>query len=254
MVEMGWDGFSKIAQEEDAGLTGVRKHVHWEAASSPKDKTSAPYLDIVENFQEREAPDVPGGYDYAWRYTTFFVDTTLYLPYLKDRLVSQGGIIKTQHFNSMSEVSELPTDIIFNCTGLGARDLLGDTKIHPIRGQAVLVAPRPAMDWSISADGFYVYPRSKDTVLGGTAEFGRYSPEPEASATQLLIKGNKRILPDLTPAEIKKSYVGLRPYREETIRVEFEEINDKQVVHNYGHGGSGVTMSWGSARIALEYL
>lgn len=48
------------------------------------------------------------------------------------------------------------------------------------------------------------------------------------------------------------SRVGLRPFRAEGFVVRSEALGHKLLVHNYGHGGSGVTLSWGSARLALS--
>lgn len=49
-----------------------------------------------------------------------------------------------------------------------------------------------------------------------------------------------------------RSLVGLRPYRTSGFRVEAEKLDGKLVVHNYGHGGSGITLSWGSSALAVQ--
>ena len=49
-----------------------------------------------------------------------------------------------------------------------------------------------------------------------------------------------------------RTVVGLRPYRPSGFRINSEQLNNKTVIHNYGHGGAGVTLSWGSATLAVE--
>lgn len=55
---------------------------------------------------------------------------------------------------------------------------------------------------------------------------------------------------------IKDHIAGVRPYRRNGIRLEVERWTEqnKLIVHNYGHGGAGITLSWGSAEIAVEKL
>src|SRR5712672_3013836 len=53
---------------------------------------------------------------------------------------------------------------------------------------------------------------------------------------------------------IIREVVGLRPYRTEGFRVEAERIGEKLLVHNYGHGGAGITLSWGTASLAVDLL
>ena len=126
----------------------------------------------MEDVQRLERPHVPGGYAYGWRYTTFFIDTSVYLPWLLGQLSRKGGevVYLRERFDRMEDLIQLPHPTIFNCTGLGARSLCNDANAYPIKGQIAVVAPEPAMDWSISADGFYVYPRRADTIIGGTTE------------------------------------------------------------------------------------
>src|SRR5579862_5847063 len=65
------------------------------------------------------------------------------------------------------------------------------------------------------------------------------------------------ILPEIWPirAELDRMFrvtVCLRPFRAAGPRLDVERVGDKTVVHNYGHGGSGWSLSWGSSRVAVE--
>ena len=251
MLTQSWEHFDRLAQHN--GLpSGVRLHTHWEASSSPV--VHQPYLDVMKDLAVFEHPHVPGGYQSGRRYTTFFIDTPVYLPWLLREFMQSGGafVHLQRRYEDLEELSTLPHEIIFNCTGLGSRKLCNDSSLYPIKGQVAIVAPQPQMDWSISADGFYVYPRSTDTVLGGTTEHHVETTTNDWVALSLLVRANRRILPHLTDASIVRGIAGLRPYRTQTIRVEAETVRDRRIVHNYGHGGAGVSLSWGSAERALE--
>ena len=58
--------------------------------------------------------------------------------------------------------------------------------------------------------------------------------------------------PHLTPGRVVRTAVGLRPYRPAGFVVGSERLGDKTIVHHYGHGGAGITLSWGTAALALE--
>jgi D-amino-acid oxidase len=202
-----------------------------------------------------ERPEVPGGYAYGWRYTTFFVDTPVYLPWLVARYQAGGGKLHSpRRFAALDELAALPHDVVFNCTGLGARDLCADDAVRPVRGQIAVVGPHPEMDWSIKHEGFYVYPRRDDTVLGGTTEADVWDEVTEVEAIDRIIEGNQCILPDLRRSDIRRTYAGLRPFRDGGARIECESVPGMPIVHNYGHGGAGVTLSWGSAREAVALV
>src|SRR6266542_5282815 len=51
---------------------------------------------------------------------------------------------------------------------------------------------------------------------------------------------------------IIREVVGLRPYRSEGFVVETERLGHKLLIHNYGHGGAGVTLSWGTGSLAVD--
>ena len=250
MLERSKEHFEKIVSDH-GHESGVRRHIHWEASSN--ERQTPDYLSVMSDVELLGRPDVPGGYEFGWKYETFFIDTPVHLMWLASQFQASGGslILLPRPFEGLEQLAALEADVVFNCTGLGARRLCNDNAMIPIRGQIVVTDPTPEMDWSISADGFYVYPRLRETILGGTAEWHMEDETVDSGAIHLIIRGNKRILPHLTFESARNAYAGLRPYREGSIRLESEELNGRTIVHNYGHGGSGFTLSWGSARQAL---
>ena len=49
-----------------------------------------------------------------------------------------------------------------------------------------------------------------------------------------------------------RTMAGLRPYRKQGFVVRAEALGEKRLVHNYGHGGGGITLSWGTSKLATE--
>jgi D-amino-acid oxidase len=56
----------------------------------------------------------------------------------------------------------------------------------------------------------------------------------------------------VSPERVIRTTVGLRPFRPSGFVVRAEKLGEKTVIHNYGHGGSGITLSWGTAQLAVE--
>jgi D-amino-acid oxidase len=100
----------------------------------------------------------------------------------------------------------------------------------------------------------YVIPRSHDCILGGTAEDGEWSTEPDPRTAAAILERCAALEPRLAEAEVLEHKVGLRPGRKE-IRLEREDVaHGPPRIHNYGHGGSGVTLSWGCAEETLRLV
>lgn len=76
----------------------------------------------------------------------------------------------------------------------------------------------------------------------------------QAALAPVNLPENACHLPPVRVAEdrVIRSVVGLRPYRPSGFRVEREQVGDTVVVHNYGHGGGGITLSWGTAKLATD--
>src|SRR5262249_21683714 len=62
-------------------------------------------------------------------------------------------------------------------------------------------------------------------------------------------------LPLITPSwdRVIRTTVGLRPHRDSGFRLAADKLDQKMLIHNYGHGGAGMSLSWGTGQIAAEF-
>jgi glycine/D-amino acid oxidase-like deaminating enzyme len=110
-----------------------------------------------------------------------------------------GGKIIVREFEDRDDVLSVPERVIFNCTGLGAAKLFGDTELVPAKGQLVFVPPDPAVDYMTFGGGdsmLYMFPRSDVIILGGTFKLGDYSTQPEPDETERIVTGHQQVFAD----------------------------------------------------------
>nr|WP_206328048.1 FAD-dependent oxidoreductase [Streptomyces sp. S3(2020)] len=179
------------------------------------------------------------------------VDMPVHLPWLRQRLLDAGGTIETRTVSGLGAVG---APVVINCTGLGARELVPDASVKPVRGQLVVVANPGIRTWVVSTGGdgemAYFFPHADRLVLGGTAEDGVWSTEPDPAVAEAIVGRCAALRPEIAGARVLGHRVGLRPARD-AVRLEREPQPDGRVlVHNYGHGGAGVTVAWGCAEEA----
>jgi D-amino-acid oxidase len=156
-----------------------------------------------------------------------------------------------------------------NCTGAGARDLVSDPAVTPFRGQVVVAANPGISEFFIGLPDstnelVYLFPQGDTVLLGGTQVAGDWNIQPVPAVAERILADCAAVEPRLRGARILAHRVGLRPFRPQ-IRLEAEPpggpgdarqatASDPLVVHNYGHGGAGITMSWGCARAAADLV
>jgi D-amino-acid oxidase len=184
-------------------------------------------------------------HDHGWHLRVPLVDMTRYLPYLVNRLKAAGGTL------TRLPLTALPSrGLVVNCTGLASRALAADPSMHPIRGQVVwMTNPGLTTWWSDETNPealTYVIPHPGRVVVGGTADRNEWSTTPEDDVTTQIVQRARDLVPALHAASVMSQRVGLRPGRP-AIRLETVRGPESTVVHCYGHGGSGVTVSWGCA-------
>lgn len=201
--------------------------------------------------------ELPPAYKDGHSFLAPVVEMPLYLSYLLDRFIAAGGEVEERPLSSLDEVTD--GRVVVNCAGLGARELVGDRSVAPIRGQVVRVRnpglERFLLDEANPEGVTYVIPRSHDCILGGTAEEGVWDTEPDPRTAEAILSRCTELEPRLRGAEVLEHRVGLRPGRPE-IRLESDskQSGDPLRVHNYGHGGSGITLSWGCAEDVLRLV
>jgi D-amino-acid oxidase len=197
--------------------------------------------------------DLPPGYATGWRLTAPIVSMPVYLGYLLGRLDRAGARVREARFASIAEAAgRTGASVIVNCAGIGAHRLVPDHEVSPVRGQVVVVQNPGLSEFFIGvgrepADVSYYFPHGDVVVLGGTEEAGDWSLEPDPAAAARILDACAAVEPRLRGATVTAQRVGLRPVRP-SVRLEGGTLdNGRRVVHNYGHGGAGVTLSWGCA-------
>ncbi len=241
-----FDALCALARNPETGVSLVTLHqVFDQPAPDPwwKDDRYA--------FERLSGADLPVGRRDGYRLKVPFMETPRYMPYLMRRFRLLGGEVERRE---IADLDGLHTryPLVVNCTGLGAAQLAGDPSLFPIKGQVLRVtAPSgtPYMaDDSNEQLPIYILPRRSDCILGGTALSGDASLKPDPQATERILAECKSLAPELAGARLLEVKVGLRPGRER-IRLECCPLSTGRgaTIHNYGHGGAGLTLSWGCA-------
>lgn len=203
------------------------------------------------------AEEIPPPYQVGFMARVPVAETPLYLPYLLDQFQKLGGKLQSCA-TPLNSLEELNHPLLVNCTGLGARDLCQDFDVFPIRGQVVRTS-NPGIRHGFSDDEgplaiTYIIPRSNDCILGGTAEENQWGLDISEKISQQILAKSQQLEPRLKDVQVLETKVGLRPGRT-TVRLERERISPTcQVIHNYGHGGSGFTLSWGCAEEVVQLV
>lgn len=190
--------------------------------------------------------DLPDGFADGWTFVAPVVSMPAYLDHLADRLHAAGGTLTRMALGALPEGA----DAVVHCAGLGARLLGADPTVTPVRGQ-VLYVELPGLDrwWLDSGGSTYVVPRADEVVVGGTEEPDVWDRTPSPATAERVLDRAAVLVPELRGARVLRHKVGLRPARP-AVRLEREG----DVVHCYGHGGAGVTLSWGCADEVLDLL
>jgi D-amino-acid oxidase len=192
----------------------------------------------------------PAGFAAGFRVTLPLIDMTRYLEHLAGRVETAGIPIELRPVESLAEAAaEAP--VVVNCTGVGARALVPDPELRAIRGQHVVVE-NPGLEEFFMTEPLgpawtSLFPHGDRLILGSVAQEDDWSTAPRAEDAEAILERCAAVEPRVRDARVLEHQVGLRPARS-VVRVEAEAGNGARLVHNYGHGGTGVGLSWGCAR------
>ncbi|XP_076323411.1 D-aspartate oxidase-like isoform X2 [Tachypleus tridentatus] len=254
-----YNHFMSILKTPDASEAGIQQLSGYHFSSVKQEHVQNEVLEelvpLLRPVTEEEHKLFPPELKAGMFYTTTVTDCYHYLPWLRKRIESNGGYIKSKNIQSLEEVAG-QFDVVVNCTGLGSKTLLGDKFLIPVRGQVIKVSA-PWIKHFYYADDTYIIPGFNYVTLGGTKELGNWKTELSSHDRQSIWERCTRLVPSLEKSKVLWEWVGLRPFRQ-PVRVEKEIRNlnsgKQKVVHNYGHGAHGVSLSWGTAKHAARLV
>jgi|SRR5579884_151389 len=188
--DYSWRRF-QIMVGDDYGIRWLPTYVERDSAEAQLLQTFPPVNRLVP------ASDHPFPWAKTLRYDTMYVEMGRYLRQMMRDIQTAGGKIEVRHFASQAEIGTLPEMLVFNCTGLGSRDLFGDMDLHPARGQLAILEPQPDVQYAITGSPGYMFPRPDGILLGGTFELDEWDTTPDPQTIARIIANHKRFFSSL---------------------------------------------------------
>ncbi len=244
----------------DDPTTGVRMAPALAVGEFIGAEAASPAAELIPDLRPADPADVPGNYGAGFRATMPMIDMPQYLDYLTRRLAAAGCEIEARPVSSLAEVADA-APIVVNCAGLGAAALTGDDSVRPLFGQHVVLA-NPGLrqlfiELNQAPEWTCFFPHPQRVVCGGISIPDRWDTTPDPEVTDRILQRCRRIEPLLADAEVLETITALRPDRP-SVRLEAEPLGrasrNALCIHNYGHGGNGVTLSWGCARDVVRLV
>ena len=202
---------ARIAHQTFGRLVGAGYGISWKENYFLNAQRSAP----ADTFYLRELPELfpslaelgpdehPFPSPFVYRFVTMLVEPAVFLTRVLSDFREAGGRVEVRDFADRGDVLSLTEPVIFNCTGLGAATLFGDTELIPVRGQLVFMPPDPRIDYLTIGGGdgvLYMFPRSDGILLGGSFERGNSQLAPNPVITARILREHARIARDMRVA------------------------------------------------------
>lgn len=249
VLRWGAETFDALVDQAGQRIPGV---VMRESLALYREPPGEPgWMAAVGGVRDARADELPRGYPHGLRFSVPLTVMPRYLPWLEAEITRSGGCFTHTRLQSLDELEG--GDLVVNCAGLGARELVDDSAVYPVRGQVVRVVD-PGLRLSVRdehhpAGRAYVHPRGDDCILGGTLDEDAWDTTADPATAEAILERCCDLVPELRGVAILGHGVGLRPGRP-TVRLEEGDTLDSgaRLIHNYGHGGAGMTLSWGCAR------
>ncbi|WP_378732291.1 FAD-dependent oxidoreductase [Nocardia brasiliensis] len=243
--------FSRLAEDPESGI-------HFERGLQVSNFSAEPppWIDDLLDVEMVAPDELPDGMLVGLWSTAPLIDLPRYLRYLTGRLAANGVEIEQRAVRSLDEAAAA-APVVVNCTGVAAGKLAADDGVQPVRGQHVIVRNPGISHFYVEAvpqpefAGFF--PHGDRLILAGVRQPGQWSLTPDPEVAAQILRRCIAIEPKLADAEVIGHEVGLRPGRTQA-RLDEQPLGRTRIIHNYGHDGLGVSLSWGSAREVARIL
>jgi D-amino-acid oxidase len=246
--------YDVLAAEAAAGVPGVvmRESLMLYRQAEALLPPLPAWADAVGDVRAARADELPPGYDYGLRFVVPLIEMPLYLPHLWQAVLASGVRHVVRRVAALDEVLDLAPDVVVNAAGMAAGALVADDTVFPVRGQIVRVTNRGCAcrcaTSSIPGAGPTCTRARRTASSAAPWRSGSWHTEPDPAQTAAILARCTDIAPQLAASRVIETVVGLRPGRPE-VRVELDhELLPVPVVHDYGHGGAGITIGWGCAQ------
>lgn len=185
-VDYGWRRF-QIMVGEDYGIRWLPTYAE---AGGPEPRLVPTFPPVNRMLGPEEHPFPVDG---LLRVDTLYVETGRFLRQLMRDVQLAGGAIRVREFAAPADIAALPERLVFNCTGLGARDLFGDTELRPARGQLAVLLPQPEVRYAFTGRAGYMFPRADGIVLGGTFELDEWDATAQPDDIARILASHRRL-------------------------------------------------------------
>ena len=184
-LDYSWRRFQIMVGDE----YGIRWLPTYSEARRPEQMAIPTFPPINRMLDPREHPFPLDG---VLRIDTLYVETGHYLRQMLRDVRLDGGKIEVRRLATATDIAALPENLVFNCTGLGSRELFGDQELRPARGQLAILLPQPEVRYAFTGSSGYMFPRPDGIVLGGTFELDQWSTTPEPDAISQILDSHKQ--------------------------------------------------------------
>ncbi len=178
---------------------GVNRRENYHLGYFPFNNTNPFYLHDYPEYFPTVVALGPGEHPfqtpYALHHLSMLIEPAILLPRLMNDIRAAGGDIAQRALRDREEILAIDTPVIFNCTGLGAKQLFGDEELTPIRGQVVMLPPDARVDYLTHGGAgngvenlLYMFPRTDGILLGGTYERGVADLAPDEFTTARILR------------------------------------------------------------------
>ena len=151
----------------------------------------------------------PFGTKYAVCRPSIRIEPSIYLDALVRDFILFGGHIVIRKFDTPRDLMSLSESVIVNCTGLGSKTLFGDEELVPLKGQLVVLVPQSDVNYGtiggsrnaahLTGIGIHMMPRTDGIALGGTAERGVWTMEPNEVERKRVVEGHMELFAGMHP-------------------------------------------------------